>query len=279
MTLITPIELAGLLSGDQPPSVLDATFYLTEPERGRAEYLAGHVPGAVFVSVDDDLSAPRADGIGGRHPLPPAEVFATAMRRAGVGSGRPVVVYDQKTPLSAARLWWMLVDAGHDDVRVLDGGMAAWTAAGMPVEPGEHEVAPGDFEAALGRLPLVGADDIPGLLAAGAQLWDVRAAERYRGDTEPIDRLAGHIPGARNLPATTLQRADGAFLSGDELAAACQEVAPGDIVSCGSGITACQALLACDAAGTRGVRLYAGSWSDWISDPSRPIATGDRPGG
>ena len=198
------------------------------------------------------------------------------MRAAGVDDDVPVVAYDGATSLYAARLWWLLTDAGHADVRVLDGGFAAWTAAGHPVETGPGAaVAPGGFVARPGQRARV---DIGQILADpdALTLVDVRAAERYRGEVEPIDPVAGHIPGAISRPAAALLDEDARFRRAAEVAAAYAGVeAP--VLYCGSGITAAQALLALESAGIDGGRIYPGSWSDWISDPDRPVATGAEP--
>jgi thiosulfate/3-mercaptopyruvate sulfurtransferase len=277
--LISAEELARELASDAPPLVLDAR-YLGPGTEESAEpvFERGHIPGSRWVNVNVDLSAhPATDpvtgrSVGGRHPLPSREAFTASMQRLGLSSGRPVVVLDGQTSLSAARLWWMLEDAGHPSVRVLDGGFSSWARAGLPTESGPSPVGePGDFAAGPGRLPVIDADDAAARASAGA-LWDVRAPERYRGETEPIDPVAGHIPGAGNLPSAANHEADGRFKPVEELAANFEDVAPGHAVYCGSGITAAQSLLAMRVAGLEGVALYAGSWSDWISDPARPVA-------
>lgn len=272
-TLVTADQLAASLAAGEPLTVLDVRYWLGHPGRGRAAHLEGHIPGAAFVDLDTDLAA-HPDGLGGRHPLPDAGAFGAAMRRAGVRSDVPVVLYDQATSLSAGRAWWMLRNAGHRDVRILDGGWRAWQAAGGAIETGEVTASGGDFVPGPDQLPWVDADAIPGLIAAGHRVFDVRAPERYRGETEPIDPVAGHIPGAHNLPATSFLNPDGTFRDPDDLRHLAAEVRPGDAVSCGSGITAAQVLLALHLAGIDGVALYPGSWSDWISDPARPVATG-----
>ena len=272
-TLISAPELASELAGERAPVVLDVRYALGRPGWGRAQFEAGHIAGARFVDVDEDLAEhPREDRVGGRHPLPERDVFVETLRRLGVSHNSSVVVLDQSTSLSAARAWWMLRDAGVPDVRVLNGGMAAWEAAGLPLTTeATPEPEPGLIDVGLPLLPVVNADGVEALLEVGYQVFDVRAEERFRGEVEPIDPVAGHIPGAQNLPATLLQ-ADGYFLSAEAMRELTKHVRPGDAVSCGSGITACQALLALEVAGVEGVQLYAGSWSDWISDPSRPIA-------
>lgn len=275
--LITPAELAELLDSDCPPLVLDARYLgPAATQTGEGDFLSRHIPGSFWVDVDDDLAAhPAFPGAsGGRHPLPSAEAFTASMRRLGVSSGRSVVVTDGANSLAAARLWWMLEDAGHPDVRVLDGGVAAWAEAGLPLVSGETgRPEPGDFTARPGQLPQVSAEEIAsGALGEERTLWDVRAPERYRGESEPIDPVAGHIPGAKNLPAAENHEEDGRLKSPAELAKNFSDVRPGDAVYCGSGITAAQSLLAMRAAGIEGVALYAGSWSDWITDPARPVS-------
>jgi thiosulfate/3-mercaptopyruvate sulfurtransferase len=241
---------------------------------GRPEYEAGHLPGAVFVELETELSG--EPGEGGRHPLPDAAAFQAAMRAAGVDDDVPVVAYDAATSLYAARLWWLLTDAGHADVRVLDGGYAGWVAGGHPVETGAGPaVSPGGFVARPGQRDRVERGQILAHPDAYT-LVDVRSAERYRGEVEPIDPVAGHIPGALNRPAAQLLDEHGRFRPAAEVAAAYAGVeAP--VLYCGSGITAAQALLALEAAGVEGGRIYPGSWSDWIRDPDRPVATGEEP--
>ena len=278
--LIEAQELAELLRQDRAPVVADVRWSLGGPP-GRPQFEAGHIPGSQWVDLENELSA-APHGPGGRHPLPAVEVFEQAMRRIGVSDGRTVVVCDAANALAASRLWWMLTDAGHDDVRVLNGGVAAWTAAGLPVETGAAApVAPGDFTARLGQRRLHLADEVLVALAVPDPrvLVDVRAAERYSGETEPMDPVAGHIPGAINLPSMANVDASGKFLAPDVLAErfAAARVDESAIVYCGSGITAAHTLLALEHAGVRDAGLYAGSWSDWINDPARPVATGERP--
>ena len=206
--LVAVDALAARLRGERPPVLLDVRWNLAGPP-GRPEYEAGHLPGAHWVDLEAELSGPVRDGAGGRHPLPDAAVLSAAMRRAGVSPGTDVVVYDARSSLAAARLWWLLLDAGHDRVQVLDGGFAAWAAAGEPVETGPDQPSePGTFVARPGHLPRV---DAAAVLAAGdgLELVDVRAAERYAGEVEPVDPVAGHIPGAVNRPSPGNQDADG----------------------------------------------------------------------
>ena len=239
-------------------------------------YAAGHISGAVFVDLDRDLAAPP--GPGGRHPLPDAEVFTEAMRRAGVSADRPVVVYDAGDGMAAARGWWVLRYHGHPDVRVLDGGLPAWVADGGALATGvETAGAPGAFTASPGHMPLLDAAGA-GALARTGVLLDARAPERYRGEAEPVDPVAGHIPGARNRPMTLNADPSGRFR---DPAAVRRELSDAGVgpdtavgVYCGSGVSAAHQVLALELAGIR-ASLYAGSWSEWITDPSRPVATGD----
>jgi thiosulfate/3-mercaptopyruvate sulfurtransferase len=274
-TLVSAGQLAAELAGPDAPVVLDCRWSLAGgPDR--AGYERGHLPGAVFVDLDRELSAPpdRA-GPGGRHPLPDPAAFQAAMRRAGVGAARPVVAYDQGEPGGAARAWWLLGWFGHPDVRVLDGGLPAWVAAGLPLAADVPDPDPGDFTARPGGRALLDAAGAAGLADAGV-LLDARAPARYQGAEEPVDPVAGHIPGAHNLPmaelltdrglvppATLRQRLAGTGAAEDTPVGA----------YCGSGVVAAHLVLALEAAGFPAA-LYVGSWSDWVSDPSRPVATG-----
>ena len=268
-------ELARRLSDDHPtPSLLDVRWSLAGGAE-RDDYLSGHIPGAAFVDLDHDLAA--APGSGGRHPLPDRDEFGAAMRRAGVSSERPVVAYDAADSISAARAWWLLRYFGHRDVWVLDGGLGAWIAAGRAVESGDAAVEMGDFEPRPGGMALLDADGALEFTRTGV-LLDARAPERFRGEHEPIDPVAGHIPGALNLPTTENLDPSGHFLPKEALMANFERVAahPGAPVGayCGSGVTAAHEVLALEMAGIPAA-LYIGSWSDWISDPERPVATGE----
>ena len=259
--------------------VIDVRWTLSvgTPSPGREDYLAGHVPGAFFVDLDTELAAPPGDG--GRHPLPDPEVVEAALRRCGVESDSRVVVYDGRESYAAARAWWVLRWVGVSDVRVLDGGYAAWLAAGLPVGTEEPDDADGDVAAVAGWLPTTDAAGIADLARDGLVL-DARAPERYAGGAEPLDPVAGHIPGAVNSPTSDWLAADGTFRT--DLAEHWARVRVGHedapvAVYCGSGITAAHHLLALAELGIEGA-LYPGSWSEWVRDPSRPVATGRTPG-
>jgi thiosulfate/3-mercaptopyruvate sulfurtransferase len=275
--LIGVEELSDLLSsGGQALALLDIRWDLGGPRP--EDYLAGHIPGAVFLDLDDDLAGPP--GAGGRHPLPDPRDFSAAMRRAGVSVREPVVVYDALGAQAAARAWWLLRYSGHPEVRVLDGGLPAWVAAGHPLERGCAEAAPGDFEAKPGALAVLDASGAAALARDGV-LLDARAPERFRGEQEPIDPVAGHIPGARNAPTAGNLDGTGRFLDQPELRRrfASAGVRPGVPVGvyCGSGVTAAHEVLALEMAGLPAA-LYVGSWSEWITDPRRPVATGAEAG-
>ncbi|MDW4901939.1 sulfurtransferase [Streptomyces sp. CB04723] len=272
--IITASACASESAGPRPPVLLDVRWRLGGPH-GRADYEAGHLPGAVFVDLDQDLASPAGDG--GRHPLPDPEAFGAAMRRAGVGQDTPVVVYDGGQGWAAARAWWLLRWAGHRDVRVLDGGLAAWTGDLSTDVPHPAE---GDFRPKPGALPTLDADSAAAFARSGL-LLDARAAERYRGDVEPIDRVGGHIPGAVSAPTDENTGADGRYLPAEQLAARFAELgaeagAEGVGVYCGSGVSGAHQVLALEIAGLTGI-LYPGSWSEWSADPSRPVATGPEP--
>ncbi|MFC8095905.1 sulfurtransferase [Streptomyces sp. NPDC057301] len=279
--IISASELAGELTGDNPPVLLDVRWQLSlakasgePPFDGRAEYEAGHIPGAIYVDLDRELAS--APGSRGRHPLPDLAEFGTAMRRAGVTSGRPVIVYDGGQGWAAARAWWLLRWTGHPDVRVLDGGLPTWEG---PLETSVPTPAEGDFEPVPGATELLDADGAAALARSGV-LLDARAGERYRGEVEPIDPVGGHIPGALSAPTNENVAADGRFLPAGELAArfkalgAAEGTAVG--VYCGSGVSAAHQVLALEVAGIPAA-LYVGSWSEWSSDPSRPVAVGADP--
>ena len=254
-------------------TVLDVRYRVGGPP-GREEFERGHVPGAAYVDLDTDLAGPVGPGGAGsegRHPLPTPEALQVAMRRAGVRESRPVVVYDDWSGRAAARCWWLLRWAGKDDVRVLDGGWSTWDG---PVEDGSGTVEPGDLVVRPGAMPLL---DAAGAAGFDGTLVDARAHERYRGDVEPLDAVAGHVPGAVNVPTETNLGADGRFRPADQIAAlyTAAGVEAGQAVAayCGSGVTACHDVLALELVGVRAA-LYAASWSGWSSDSERPVETG-----
>jgi thiosulfate/3-mercaptopyruvate sulfurtransferase len=266
--LISATELAQRLADGDPVTILDVRWQLAEPD-GRAAYERGHIPGAVYVSLENDLSD-HAVADRGRHPLPSGRAVEAAARRWGVRQGAPVVVYDDWNRAGSARAWWVLSAAGIPDVRILDGGLAAWPSdlesGSITPEPGDVTVMYEDLYA--GALPTLSADDAAAL---GDRLLDARAPERFRGEVEPVDPVAGHIPGARNVPSTSLLDESGSFRPAAEL-----DVASGDStvgVYCGSGVTASVVVAALAAAGV-GAALYPGSWSEWCSDPARRVECG-----
>ncbi len=273
---MTPlISVAGLHAADPGRvTVLDVRWSLTGPP-GRAAYEAGHLPGAGFVDLERELAAPP--GARGRHPLPDSDAFVATMAAYGVDDSRPVVVYDQCDGTSAARLWWLLRWHGHDDVRLLDGGYDAWVAAGHEVETGPGP-APraGGFTGMPGHLPTLTADEAA-VLARDGVLLDARAPARFRGEVEPVDPVAGHVPGAVSAPATDNLRDDGRLLPAEQLRARFAALgADGSRpvgAYCGSGVTAAHEVLALQVAGIDAA-LWPGSWSEWVADPSRPVATG-----
>ncbi|GAB2969688.1 sulfurtransferase [Saccharothrix stipae] len=279
--LISTEALASALHGAEPPVVLDVRWRLGGPP-GRQDYEVGHVPGAVYVDLDTELSSPP--GAGGRHPLPDPASLQAVLRAAGVRQHHPVVVYDGGDGSVAARAWWLLRWAGHPEVAVLDGGFAAWTAEDRPVDARTPAPVPGDIVVRPGAMPVLDADGAAAFPASGA-LLDARAPERYRGEVEPVDPRAGHIPGALNAP-TSGHTTDGRWRPAAALAERFQAigVSPDRPVAayCGSGVTASSVVLALEVAGITTpdapAPLYTGSWSEWSSNPSRPAATGPTTG-
>jgi len=282
-SLLTGVtELAAALSASHPPVVLDVRWRLAGPP-GIDSFTAGHVPGAIFVDLDRDLAAPP--GLGGRHPMPDRYVFQAAMRQAGISQTTPVVVYDDGDSTVAARAWWLLRFFGLGQVRVLDGGFRAWIEAGQPVSTDLPQPRLGSFVARPGGMPVLDAVGAASLARSGV-LLDARAAERYRGETEPVDPVAGHIPGAVSAPTAENVGTDGRFLPATvlrgrfvALGACGVSGGPSRPVGayCGSGVTAAHEVLALALAGLP-ASLYVGSWSGWITDPERPVATGSEPG-
>ena len=278
-TLIPPATLAQHLD-DPGWVILDIRHDLMRPERwGEHEYGAGHLPGAVFLHLDRDLSAPKS-GRNGRHPLPsPADAAAT-FARAGVGPATQVVVHDQNNGMYASRAWWMLRWLGHRAVALLDGGYERWVREGFPVTTAKCEPRAASFTPGA-LLPTVDVDDVLASLSSGSlTIVDARAPERFRGETEPMDPVAGHIPGARNRPYAANLAADGTFKDAStlrrEFDALLGDAPLASVVhQCGSGVTSCHNVLAMVVAGFPETRLYPGSWSEWCADPARPVATGN----
>ena len=276
--LIQVEELAALLGSGAHTVLLDVRWALGDPH-GREYYAAGHLPGAVFVNMETELSAPPGPDTG-RHPLPTAEDFAATVRAWGINDDSAIVLYDDTGALAAARGWWLLRHAGFRGARVLDGGLGAWKAAGHPLETGNNIPLPGTAVASWDQMPVIDIEEAAAFPARGI-LLDSRASERYRGEVEPIDPRAGHIPGARNRPTTVNLTADGHLLAPADLTAALAELgvesgAPEVAAYCGSGVTAAHQILALETIGVHAA-LFPGSWSQWSSDPARPAGTGEQP--
>jgi len=280
--LIDAAALRERLAGAEPPVLLDTSFDLADPAAGERSYREGHLPGAHYLHLDRDLAdhthAPGAP-FRGRHPLPARETFAATLGRLGIGPSTQVVVYDRQGATFAARAWWMLRWLGHREVAVLDGGRQAWVAAGgaLNQEPPAPR-GPTTYTPAPSLMPTVDADTLAAGLG-GLRLIDARAAERFRGDVEPLDPVAGHIPGALNRPFKDNLDVQGRFQRPEALREAFLPLLGGRPASevvhqCGSGVTACHNLLAMEAAGLSGAALYPGSWSEWCADPARPVARG-----
>ncbi len=284
-TLISATELQQAQASGQPLLLIDTSFDLTDTAAGERSHAQGHLPGAHYLHLDRDLSAAKTGPDGrfrGRHPLPDRAEFAARMAALGLRPGLQVVAYDGQGGMYAARLWWMLRWIGHAEVAVLDGGHAAWVAAG-----GALSTAPALTEANTSKAPYPLPDSLVPQLDADAlqrqlgrlRLIDARAPERFRGEVEPLDAKAGHIPGARNRLFKNNLQDDGRFKPAEQLRGEFHSLlapfAPAEVVhQCGSGVTACHNLLAMEHAGLSGSRLYPGSWSEWSSDPSRPVAQG-----
>ena len=285
-TLIDVASLRETTSGpaEGRPLVLDCRFDLGKPAAGREAYLTAHIPGARYADLNLDLSAPvSADS--GRHPLPSPGLLAERFASFGIDEDTQVVAYDDANGSLAARAWWLLRWLGHTRVAVLDGGFKAWVAGGGAVESGgpERRAPQVKFAPQVNKDAVVTATDVLLALRDPARLLvDARAPERFAGTVEPLDPVAGHIPGAVNHPFSGNLTADGRFLPAAELRSRWREslagTAPGNVIlMCGSGVTACHNLLAMELAGLQGAKLYAGSWSEWIRDPERPVAHGNRP--
>ena len=267
--LIPVDELASLMESGGC-TVLDVRYRLAGPP-GADEFARGHIPGAAYVDMDSALAGPP--GARGRHPLPDVAVFEEAMRAAGVSNNRPVVAYDDWGGRAAARCWWLLRWAGHRDVRVLDGGWSSWVEAGHERSDVQKSLRQGDFTARPGLLPVLAVDEVLDLAERGV-LIDARDPERFRGEVEPVDPVAGHIRGAVNVPTRANLREDGRFRSADELREVYAMAQGREVAAyCGSGVTSTHDILAMAVAGIDAV-LYPGSWSEWVADPDRPVATG-----
>jgi thiosulfate/3-mercaptopyruvate sulfurtransferase len=275
-TLIGAPELQSLIDSGAAPVLLDCSFDLVDPAAGAAAYARGHLPGAVHADLERDLSGAK-NGRNGRHPLPDRAALAAAAGRWGVSPGVQVVAYDGQGAACAARAWWLLRWLGHDAVAVLDGGVAAWVAAGGALDGTVPQTRPQPpYPAGPAAMPTIDADEL--LAALGrVRLLDARAAERFRGDIETLDPVAGHIPGARLRFFRDNLQPDGRFKPAAALRAEFDALGgtPADWVhACGSGVTACHNMLAMAHAGLEGGRLYPGSWSEWCADPARPVARG-----
>lgn len=277
--LVSPADLASQLTTSYAPVVLDVRWRLTDPKSGAEDYAKSHIPGAVYLNVDGELSG--EPGEGGRHPLPDPAALQKTFRAAGLRVGHPVIAYDDADGSVAARVWWLLRWSGHDEVAILDGGFAAWEAEGRPVTADVPQPEPGDVVLWPGEMPVLDADDAAKLAREGV-LFDARAYPRYKGELEPVDPRPGHIPGAVSAPSTD-HLADGRWRSPEELQARFRKLGVQDDRAvgayCGSGVTASSVVLALEVAGhPKSAALYAGSWSHWTRDPQRPAALGSEPG-
>jgi thiosulfate/3-mercaptopyruvate sulfurtransferase len=280
-TLVSAEQVADQL-GDPRLLVFDCRYELARPDAGREAYLRGHLPGAIHVDLHHDLAGPTSPQ-SGRHPLPDPLDFAARLRRWGVDDDSLLLAYDDATGMWASRFWWMTAKwLGHRNVAVMDGGMRRWLQLGLPTTTDPAPTRPaGDFAARPDAGACADADTTQAAaLDPQRRVLDARAPERYRGEVEPIDPVAGHVPGALNHPSSAVVATDGRFLPPAELARAFAQtlgpVAPADTITmCGSGVTACHLLLAMEHAGLPGARLYPGSWSEWSRDPARPVARGE----
>ena len=280
--LIAAEDLRARLQAGEPIRIFDCSFDLTNPAAGEQQYLQAHLPGARFADLERDLSAhpPEPAMSGGRHPLPTREAFARWLGRHGVSNGQPVVVYDRQGANFCGRLWWMLQWLGHEPVALLDGGLAAWQSAGGALVSGPADPVPVQtFTPTAPRLRLVTTAEVLTGLNGNQTLIDARAPARYRGEMEPLDPVAGHIPGALNRPFASNLTADGRFKAPQVLRAEFEELLAGRdpatvVHHCGSGVSAVPNLLAMMLAGLPPGGLYAGSWSEWCRDPARPVARG-----
>lgn len=280
-TTLVSAEAVALRLGQPDLAIVDCRFLLTDTGWGEREYRQAHIPGAGYAHLDRDLSGQKT-GTNGRHPLPDPAALRQTVGRLGIAAGIQVVAYDQDNGMYASRLWWLLRWLGHRQVAVLDGGFAAWHRLGGPIRPREELPVQRVFEGTPDVSMIASLEEVGAMVArsGGPRLLDARAPERYRGDIEPLDAAAGHIPGAINHFFKDNVDDSGRFHAAealrDQLLTRIGDTPPGHIVAyCGSGVTACHNLLAFEHAGLPGARLYPGSWSEWSADPTRPIATGD----
>ncbi len=275
----TLISVDVLHSRLETAVAIDCRFDLANPEAGRQAFAEGHIPGARYAHLDTDLSGPKSN-LTGRHPLPDSTTLAATFGRFGITSNTQVFAYDADNGMFASRLWWLLRWSGHRSVAVLDGGFKAWTMAGLPISRDAHAPVVANFRAETDDSLVVSADEVARrAIQSDWRILDARAPERFRGEVEPLDPVAGHIPGARNHPFAWNMGGDGRWLSPHELATKLNLSLDGvrserAIMMCGSGVTACHNLLALEIAGLHGAKLYAGSWSEWIRDPRRPVVKG-----
>ncbi|MEQ1574792.1 MAG: sulfurtransferase [Vicinamibacterales bacterium] len=276
-TIISTDALAARLGGDW--AIVDCRYDLANEDWGYNQYLAGHIPGAAYASLSHDLSAERT-GTNGRHPIPTHAAMAATFSRLGIGAGTQVVAYDQDSGMYASRLWWMLRYLGHNEVAVLDGGWAKWAKEGRPVRNADEARAPATFQPQPRNAQCLSVSDVERLVGdQSVLLVDARGPERFEGKSEPVDRVPGHIPGAANHFFRSNLAADGTLLPVHELRGHFNAMLAGHtpdqvVMYCGSGVTACQNLLAMEHAGLSGSRLYPGSWSEWSADVRRPVETG-----
>lgn len=279
-TLVDTDELAKHL-GDPSWVVFDCRFTLTDPDAGLRAYNDGHIPGARYVHLDNDLSSPVTESTG-RHPLPDPQQLAARLGAWGVDANKQVVVYDDTFGAMAVRMWWLLRWLGHDAVALLDGVFPKWLREKRPITKDLPIIRPTEFKADPNTDMWVPAEEVRALAQGAGVVMDARAEERYSGEVEPLDKIAGHVPGAINLPWEDNLDLGGDFLPPEELRALYEPLIGGHPVAkviqmCGSGVTACHNILAMEHAGLRGARLYAGSWSEWITNPARPVKTGEQP--
>jgi len=279
LTTLVDVRTLGRHLDDPAWVVVDCRFTLTKPEAGRLAYEVSHIPGARYAHLEDDLSSPVTP-TSGRHPLPDPVRLSARLGTWGIDARKQVVVYDDTCGAMAARLWWLLRWLGHDAVALLDGGLPRWQRAGLPISTDTPHITQTKFVARLNHQLLADVSEVERAAANGLLVLDARAEERFTGEIEPLDRVAGHVPGARNAPYDDNLDLSGEFSSDEALrehyGALMGRTPPGKVIHmCGSGVTACHNILAMEHAGLRGARLFAGSWSEWIADPNRPVATGE----